>query len=458
MLVALTAAGISQDKTGRIPTGFTGLSKAFAFTAADSIAGHGGRYIVESDSIVLLITNPQKFAQNQTFTTTLEKASGTPAVTITLRGRVTSTDSWHPIGTPISWTTSANNGSITSTAPVNYNWLMVSYVTDATDQCVKILTADLKTSNAFEVPTSAGTITFSRPTAGVVTLTSKDNNADAALTIGAGGTGALTLGDAGSTTAITSSDWAIGATGIQTGMGAITSNGLITGTAGATLSGAAINLNASSNFATNINTGTTDAALSLGGGSGTVAVNSSVWDVTTAGVVTGFKTVTTTADADNVIINPYTDLHAIDVQINSASKFSVDSTGNVVAAGLFSGGLQLVNVVTNTDESETLTAAQSGYLVTTDGAATVTIPDPSAATVGVIYYLMQTADASLTVTATTANSNSIICDGVATTDSVAITTAGHQIGAGMVVIGISATKWYVGGLNPESVLTPEAAD
>lgn len=179
-------------------------------------------------------------------------------------------------------------------------------------------------------------ITLTRNDAGVVTLTSADNDANAALTVGAGGTGALTLGDAGSTTAVVSSGWGITSTGVFSGM--------------------------------------------------------------------------------------------------------------------------LRSVVVNTDESETLTAAQSNCIVTTDGAATITIPDPSTATIGVIYYVLQTADANLIVTATTANSNSIVCDGVATSDNVTISTSSHKIGAGMIIIGISATQWYVGGLNPESVLTPEAAD
>jgi hypothetical protein len=178
--------------------------------------------------------------------------------------------------------------------------------------------------------------TLTRNDAGIVTLTSADNDANAALTIGAGGTGALTLGDVGSTTAMLSSGWTVASTGITTGL--------------------------------------------------------------------------------------------------------------------------LQTVIVNTDESETLSSAQSGVVVTTDGAATVTIPDPSAATIGVIYYILQTADDNLIITATTANSNSIVCDGVATSDAVTISTASHKIGAGMIVIGISATQWYVGGLNPESVLTPEAAD
>ena len=189
-----------------------------------------------------------------------------------------------------------------------------------------------------------------------------------------------------------------------------------------------------------------------------MAVNSSAWDVTTAGVATGLTSVTVTADADNVILDPGTDLHAIDVQVNAASKFNVDTTGNVTSAALFIGGLKLVNVVTNTDESETLTVAQSGSIVTFDGAGTATIPDASAATVGVIYYLIQTADADLIVTSTTANNNSFVCDNVATSDQVTIGTASHKIGSGMIVIGISATKWFVGALNPENLLTPEAAD
>ena len=69
--------------------------------------------------------------------------------------------------------------------------------------------------------------TFTKTTAGGATLVSADDDANANMAIQAGGTGALTLGDAASTTAITSSDWAIGATGIATGLGAITSDGTI---------------------------------------------------------------------------------------------------------------------------------------------------------------------------------------------------------------------------------------
>jgi hypothetical protein len=55
--------------------------------------------------------------------------------------------------------------------------------------------------------------------------------------------------------------------------GTITSAGLLTGQAGATISGAAISLNASSNFATNINTGNSNGTVSIGNNTGNTAIN-----------------------------------------------------------------------------------------------------------------------------------------------------------------------------------------
>ncbi len=150
-----------------------------------------------------------------------------------------------------------------------------------------------------------------------------------------------------------------------------------------------------------------------------------------------------------------------DVRLQNGETIDNATDGIIAVSGVLKASTRFATIVANTNGAETLDATQSGVLVIAskaDGATTITIPDPSAATVGVVYYLMQTANQSLVVTATTANSNSIVCDGVATSDNVTISTAGHLIGAGMIVIGISATQWYVGGLNPESLLTPEAAD
>jgi hypothetical protein len=67
-------------------------------------------------------------------------------------------------------------------------------------------------------------------------------------------------------------------------------------TSGLSISGGIINLNASSNFATNINTGSSSGAVTIGGGTGTVAVNSSSWDISTAGAVTGISTIGMSGD------------------------------------------------------------------------------------------------------------------------------------------------------------------
>ncbi len=110
--------------------------------------------------------------------------------------------------------------------------------------------------------------------------------------------GVTTIGDDGDTVEVNSSNWNIDTTGIMTGIGAITMNGLLTGTAGATLNGAAIDLNASSNFVTNIGTGGTTSAVTIGGGSNTVQVASTSWNISTAGDATGLTGVTTTGVAD----------------------------------------------------------------------------------------------------------------------------------------------------------------
>jgi hypothetical protein len=251
MLATLTVAGIAANRTGAIRAGFTMLSQPMTFSASDTLK--------TSETYTITITNIQKYLQHQTFTTTITAISGSPSVLVTAYGKVTSGGSWVQIGTPVTWTTSGNNPiEITSATPLNYNYLKVAYVCSGATQKVKVTSFDVRTANVFDI----------------------------------GSASAYVLGVAGGTMSIVSSDWTIGTTGNMANIGTIGANGLFTGTGGATITGAAVNLNASSNFATNINTGTTNAALSLGGGSGTVAVNSTSWDISTTGVATGFTGLT----------------------------------------------------------------------------------------------------------------------------------------------------------------------
>lgn len=75
-----------------------------------------------------------------------------------------------------------------------------------------------------------------------------------------------------------------------------TSNGAFTinvGTNTFDLTGAT-NINASNNAATNIGTGTTTSAVSIGGGSNQFIINSSTWDISGAGVASGLTGITST--------------------------------------------------------------------------------------------------------------------------------------------------------------------
>jgi hypothetical protein len=249
----INAALISNaaNRIGAIRTGNTMLSTPMVFTSADGIS--------TSETVTITITNPQKYLQHQSFTTTLTEVSGSPSVAITAYGKVTSGGGWVQIGTPVTWTSESNNpAEISSTAPLNYNYLKLAYVASGATQHVHIASFDVRTSNVWDI-----------------------GHADAYV-----------IGDGSGTVAINSSDWDVGATGNMTGIGTITNNGLITATAGATITGAAVNLNASSNFAVNVGTGSTNAAVTIGGGSNTVAVNSSDWDISATGDMTGIGAIT----------------------------------------------------------------------------------------------------------------------------------------------------------------------
>jgi len=594
MLAVLSMASIAQtgDRIGTIKKGSTKLTQPMAFTTSD--------YLDADDTVNITINNKQDYYQHQTFSYTLDSVSGDPAITVKAYGKITSSGDWTQIGSTGTWDDDADaTQTITSTAPANYNYLKVEFAASATTQKVYITYFDVATSHAYDVASSAGTVTFSRSTSGTVTLTSADNDANAALTVDAGGTGALTLGGSTGTTAITSSDWAIDATGVASNLGNISSNGslilsgsvsggitltpLATGTAVTTIQ----NQNVAAATITLPSATTTLPGLSLGnawsgantfpGGSAVVPlkigvksnksgdglslvgstdntggvqifadddtavvadITSPLWtrymltraqtsgatqtglyaqiktkDASTAftgGSITALKAfnqagvVVLGSGAEFGIINAGTTVlgemtvatgtrfSGVDINIGGVGPISTAGTGvgaglvirnkgegatwpvdislqngetianttdgTVAVSGVLSANPRFATVIVNTDESETLTADQSGAIVTFDGAGTATIPDASAATIGVVYYLIQTADANLTVTSTTANNNSFVCDHVATSDAVSLSTASHLIGSGMIVIGISATKWYVGALNPEEYLTPEAAD
>ena len=103
--------------------------------------------------------------------------------------------------------------------------------------------------------------------------------------------------------------------------------------AATTISGNILSLNENSNFAVNINTGTSSGALTLGGGSGTVAINSSDWDIDATGVMTGIGNTT----IDGIIsVNPA--LISLPVQDGSTSTQWGALFGESASTVTYTGG------------------------------------------------------------------------------------------------------------------------
>lgn len=315
VLVIVAMVSNAKDRTGYINTGQTILNKPMAFDANDTIK--------TSETVNIVVYSEQLQPSKQDFYLTLGGATGSPSVAVTAYGKCFAGDAYVQIGSPVTWTSTGNNPvKIAAAAPNQYRYYKIALVHSGAVGTAKITAFEMKLWLTGGLA-SAGTLTDGTMTinsgaiadattgafsgritgTGGATISGAATNINAssnfATNIGTGTTNAaITIGGGSNTVAVNSSDWDISTTGVMTGIGAITADGLITGTAGAALSGAAINLNASSNYATNIGTGSTDAAVSIGGGSNTVAVNSSSWDISTAGAVSG---VTTIAASGNIV-------------------------------------------------------------------------------------------------------------------------------------------------------------
>jgi hypothetical protein len=241
---------------------------------------------------------------------------------------------------------------------------------------------------------------------------------------------AILLGTNNETVAVNSADWDISTSGAMTGIGAITMDGLLTGTLGETITGAVVSLNASSNFATNINTGTSNGALSLGGGSGTVAVDSTTWDISTAGALTGIADITGTAG----------EAMTITLAANGAAD---DLTISVTGAQ--DSSLALASAGTAADAFNVATTA-GGMLFSPSGAMADQFKVAAAGTIAGNAINLATTDGGIVLTAGgAANGDMTLTVGddlsIAATGTAAITTADWGVSATGVVTGVASVAY-----------------
>ncbi len=173
-------------------------------------------------------------------------------------------------------------------------------------------------------------------------------NADAD-TITIGDTANDTTALNGTTVAISTSDWNIGTTGNMNGIGTLDMNGLLTAILGASISGATINLNAASNFATNINTGSSSGTISVGGGSGLVGIDSSDWDISNVGALSGIASIA--GDTNQTLLTTNIDVttpdagaHTLSLQIDGNTGLSIAATGD----GAGGVGVRTITIASST--------------------------------------------------------------------------------------------------------------
>jgi hypothetical protein len=188
------------------------------------------------------------------------------------------------------------------------------------------------------VTTGAQTFGGNKTFNGSVLTSTLDVASAGTLSVGTSTATAISLGKSGITT---------------TNNGALTVSQLLTGNLGATISGATINLNDSSNFATNINTGSSTGAVSIGNSAaGAISLQSaSTIDLTGTTTITG----RTTGDA--LTVNNAT---------STGNIFVAQDNGTAVLSVADGGAVTLRNSVNSTAAFRIQNAMGYENLVTVD--------------------------------------------------------------------------------------------
>jgi parallel beta-helix repeat protein len=156
--------------------------------------------------------------------------------------------------------------------------------------------------------------------------------------------------------------------------GAKTFSALITGNAGATITGAATSINANSNFNTSINTGTSTGTVTIGGGSAPLVIDSTNFDVSSAGAVSGVTTFNlsgaiTGATSGNTINGLVVNAGAL------SGVTTINASGLVTSVGLTAGAGLIQGTAGLTVSGNTTLAATAGNTFSagnTTGAVTLT--------------------------------------------------------------------------------------
>jgi hypothetical protein len=279
--------------------------------------------------------------------------------------------------------TGTSNGAVTigggtGTVAVNSSVWDIATTGAASGFTTISMTDDLSLANGKAVKGS----TTTAETIAIQTYDNDHTTYRSSILLTNGDTPAVLIGTNNETVAVNSADWDISTTGDMTGIGAVTMNGLLTGTLGATVTGAVVNLNASSNFAVNIASGTSTGTVTVGGAA---AQTINIGDGAAAKTVTlgsSNTTSTTTISAGSGNINLVGAL---------ATGDAITGDGTAALGGF-------LKTVTNDVDAHSVLVTESGTVLTNAGAGDAYAHTLPAAAIGLNYCFIVMAAQELRVT------------------------------------------------------------
>ncbi len=171
------------------------------------------------------------------------------------------------------------------------------------------------------------------------------------LSVGTATATAVSIGTASSTTTVN------GALTVATGK-TLTAGGALT------QSGGTASLNASSNNATNINTGSSTGTVTIGGGSAPLVIDSTNFDVSSAGALSGVTTIATSGTINSQTISSTANFTGT-LTVQGSNALTLGVTGSTTGAEIFKGATAASGSITLIGQTNPT------------GAQTITLPDAS---------------------------------------------------------------------------------
>lgn len=185
----------------------------------------------------------------------------------------------------------------------------------------------------------------------------------------------------------------------QNGLGSFSNGVIVTGSGGSSFAGGVVSINASSNFAVNIATGTSNGTVAIGGGSGAVTITSTTLVVSTSSNTAGSLSLSANAGtSETVLLKSFQGTSATSVNIVSvAGGITINASSAVAVTNAMTVGKALTSGIGTTisgSGSTTLDFSTGNNFNCSSATGTITLANPSNVTLGQDIWIQITQDAT----------------------------------------------------------------